>query len=319
LAGRGLHFRDIAGGNRGTSGGDNRAVSKSKPLVFHSVGSAAAIVLLALPLLCCQSGCRTAASMGLPVSAGSHTLMSDVAEIREAVGHQGNVATELAKLTLPAHRVEAGDVLVIEPNDFDSPVRLSSDQTVQQDGTIELGSYGRMQVAGMSVEEIQRQVQGLVAHHETQKRQTRIALASHRGDADENELDTIDYGVTVRLVNKESGLFYVMGEVNAPGSYPLVGHETVLDAIIAAGGLSDRCNDHKIILTRPQLPGQPRLILPVCYQQILQLGDVATNYQLMPGDRIYVPSMTLWEDVKQSVRWNGDKSCPQCREYSLEQ
>ena len=26
-----------------------------------------------------------------------------------------------------------------------------------------------------------------------------------------------DYGVTVRLVNKESGLFYVMGEVNAAG------------------------------------------------------------------------------------------------------
>ncbi|EMI19143.1 polysaccharide export protein, partial [Rhodopirellula maiorica SM1] len=264
---------------------------KKEPFTVRAVGIAVATTSLVMTLLWTQAGCRTAASMGLPVSAGSHTLMSDAAEIRESVGHQGNVATELSKLTLPPHRVEAGDVLVIEPNDFDSPVRLSSDQTVQQDGTIELGSYGRMQVAGMTAEEIQRQVQGVVAHHETQKRQTRIALASHRGDSDEESLDPIDYGVTVRLVNKESGLFYVMGEVNAPGSYPLVGHETVLDAIIAAGGLSDRSNDHKIILTRPQLPGQPRLILPICYQQILQLGDVATNYQLMPGDRIYVPSM----------------------------
>ncbi len=274
------------------------------------------ITSMAIVIVGTQTGCRTAASMGLPVSAGSHTLMSDAAKIREAMGHPTNAATELAKLTLPAHRVEAGDVLVIEPNDFDSPVRLSSDQTVQQDGTIELGSYGRLQVAGLSAEEIQNQVQGMVAYHETQKRQTQIALASHRGESSESEAEAIDYGVTVRLVNKESGLFYVMGEVNAPGSYPLVGHETVLDALIAAGGLSDRCNDHKIILTRPQLPGQPRLIMPVCYQHILQMGDVATNYQLMPGDRIYVPSMTIWEDIKQSVRWNGEKSCPHCREYA---
>ncbi len=282
-----------------------------------TVNRIALLLLIACVLL--QPGCRTAASLGLPISAGGHRLLSYASDMRQNRGHPGNVPTELAKLTLPAHRVEAGDVLVIEPNDFNSPVRLSSDQTVQQDGTIELGAYGRLQVAGLSAEEIQTQVQEIVTRKETQKYQQRMALVSHRTggispepDSDEQE----DYGVTVRLVNKESGLFYVMGEVNAPGSYPLVGHETVLDAIIAAGGLSDRCNDHKIILTRPQADGQPRAILPICYQQILQLGDVSTNYQLMPGDRIYVPSMTLWEDVKQSVAWSNEKSCPHCRDYS---
>ena len=263
-----------------------------------------------------QTGCRTAASLGLPVSAGSNYLLSDAVEIRQAVGHQEGIATELAKLTLPAHRVEAGDVLVIEPNDFNSPVRLPGDQTVQQDGTIELGSYGRLQVAGLSAEEIQDQVGELVARHEIAKRQTKIELASHKSGTAGNAAEPADYGVTVRLVNTESGLFYVMGEVNAPGSYPLVGHETVLDAIIAAGGLSDRANDHKIILTRPQLAGRPRAILPVCYQQILQLGDVSTNYQLQPGDRIYVPSMTLIEDCKQSLQWHNEKSCPHCSDYS---
>ncbi len=108
----------------------------------------------------------------------------------------------------------------------------------------------------------------------------------------------------------------MMGEVNAPGSYPIVGSETVLDALITAGGLSDRANDHKIILTRPQEGGQPRFILPVCYQQILQLGDTSTNYQLQPGDRIYVPSLTMWEDIKQSAQWRREKSCPHCKDYS---
>lgn len=269
-----------------------------------------------LALLAIPSGCRTAASMGLPISSGSHGLLSYAAKIRESAGHPKGVPTELAKSSLPPHRMEAGDVLVIEPNDFNSPIRLSSDQTVQQDGTIELGTYGRLQVVGLPIEEIQNQVQTLIAKHEIDRRKANVELASHTGEGSSSPENLDDFGVTVRLVSQESGWFYVMGEVNAPGSYPLVGNETVLDAIILAGGLSDRGNDHKIILTRPQMDGQPRSILPVCYQQILQLGDVSTNYQLQPGDRIYVPSLTIWEDIKQSTRWSKDKSCPHCRDYS---
>ncbi|SMP69346.1 polysaccharide export outer membrane protein [Neorhodopirellula lusitana] len=258
------------------------------------------------------TGCRTAASLGLPVSGTSHALLPYATDLRQA-GHRAGIATELAKHPLPPHRMAAGDVLVIEPNDFNSPVRLQSDQVVQQDGSIELGDYGRVEVLGMTVQEIQQTVQTRVASRETEKSQTRMAMVSHRNNITPEEV--VDYGVNVRLVSNESDLFYVMGEVNAPGSYPLVGTETVLDAVIAAGGLSDKANEHKIILTRPQPDGQKRLILPVCYKQILQLGDVSTNYQLMPGDRIYIPSITIWEDVKQSMAFNSDKSCPHCREY----
>lgn len=269
-------------------------------------------------VMCCSigvgalSGCRTASSLGLPVSTNSNTLLPYATKLRQS-GHRKGIATELAKHASPPHRMEPGDVLVIEPNDFNSPVRLQSDQTVQTDGVIELGEYGRLEVLGLTTEEIQQKVQSRVATRETEKRQTRITLASHTSGAAQEEV--IDYGVSVRLVNNESDQFYVMGEVNAPGSYPLVGAETVLDAIISAGGLSGQANEHKVILTRPQPDGKPRLILPVCYKQILQLGDVSTNYQLLPGDRIYVPSITIWEDIKQSMAFNSDKSCPHCREY----
>ena len=271
----------------------------------------AALVLVAYA----HTGCRTAASLGIPISSGSNYLLSDAVEIRQAVGHQAGIPTELQKVSLPPHRVEAGDVLVIEPNDFNSPVRLPGDQTVQQDGTIELGQYGRLQVMGRSAEEIQAQVSTMIAGIETSKFEATVAQASYHPSQTKPQ-PTVDYGVAVRLVNQDSALFYVMGEVNSPGSYPLVGHETVLDAIIAAGGLSDSANDHKIIVTRPQLPGRPRVILPACYQQILQMGDVSTNYQLMPGDRIYVPSMTILEDAKQTLQWRNEKSCPHCRDYS---
>ena len=36
---------------------------------------------------------------------------------------------------------------------------------------------------------------------------------------------------------------------------------------------------------------------PVCYQQITQLGDTTTNYQLQPGDRVFVPSKGTLEGL----------------------
>lgn len=251
------------------------------------------------------TGCHTIASLGLPVSSGSNYLLSDAVEMREAAGRQTGLATELAKAPLPPHRLEAGDMLVIEPNDFNSPVQIPSDHTVQQEGTIDLGGYGRMQVAGLTIPEIQEQVQSAIMQQETVRQQSGIDLVSHNATLPRRMEEHSDFGVAVRLVSRERGVVYVMGEVNAPGSYPVVGCETVLDAIIIAGGMSDRANNDKIILTRPQAEGEPRIILPVCYQQILQLGDTSSNYQLQPGDRIYVPSLTLWEDVKQSVPWSA--------------
>ena len=37
-------------------------------------------------------------------------------------------------------------------------------------------------------------------------------------------------------------------------------------------------------------PDGCRVVLPICYDNIVQLGDTSTNYQLAPGDRIFVPS-----------------------------
>lgn len=262
-----------------------------------------------------QTGCRTASSLGLPLSSGMNYLLSDAAEVRHEMGHRSDVSTELAKVTLRPHQVEAGDVLVIEPNDFNSPIQIPSDHTVQQDGTIDLGGYGRMQVSGLTIPDIQQQVQQTIVQAEMAKPNSPIGLASHSRTPGTNT-PAPDMTVAVRLISQERGLVYVMGEVNAPGSYPLTGSETALDAIIAAGGLSDRANEHKVILTRPRVADQPRLILPICYQRVLQLGDVSTNYQLQPGDRIYVPSLTIWEDFKSSTGVNRGKSCPQCRDFS---
>lgn len=195
------------------------------------------------------------------------------------------VPRELDKQLLPPYVVEPGDVLVVHPADLDSPVRLPGDQPVLPDGTINLGRYGHVVVVGKTVEEIQVLIRATV------------------------EAQTKDAGfITVRVVSRPSKVYYVLGEVNAPGAYPLSGRETVLDGIICAGGLNERATRRSIILTRPTPPESCRVVLPVRIRDIVQLGDTTTNYQLAPGDRIFVPCKACWEDCF------GKPDCWSCQE-----
>jgi polysaccharide biosynthesis/export protein len=203
-----------------------------------------------------------------------HTMLESTRQIREMTTVPPDVPRELDKRVLPPYLVEPGDVLLVAATDLDSPVRLPGDQPVLPDGTISLGRYGRLVVAGRTIDEIEGLVRGMTL---TQNR---------------------DPGpISVRLVSRQSKVFYVLGEVNAPGAYPLSGREAVLDGILAGGGLTDRASRRDIVLVRPTRPGQCRVVLPVCYREIVQLGDTTTNYQLAPGDRIFVPSKASWEDM----------------------
>jgi polysaccharide export outer membrane protein len=191
----------------------------------------------------------------------------------------------------------------VEPADLTSRVRLPGDQVVQPDGTIDLGEYGQLRVAGRTVAEIRVDAESLIRRHE--RRQATPAVA-------EGAPSRPPLSVNVRLVEPTSKVYYVTGEVNSPGAYPLIGRETVLDAIIEAGDLSDKANRHKIILSRPTAPCQCRVVLPICYRHIVQLGDTSTNYQIQPGDRIFVSSLTFWDEMGQCLWPGSGETCPRC-------
>jgi protein involved in polysaccharide export with SLBB domain len=203
-------------------------------------------------------------------------------ELRAAYPTALPLPKELDKRPLPPYTVEPGDVLLVQPADLDAPIRLPGDQPVMPDGTINLGRYGRLQVAGKTVDEIESGVRAFV---EAQAR-----------DAKDKEIGPI----VVRVVTRVSKVFYVLGDVNAPGSYTLNGRETVLDGILAAGGLTNRASRRNIILSRPTRPEGCRVVLPICYNEIVQLGDTSTNYQLLPGDRIYVATRTFCEELQRN-------------------
>ncbi len=230
-----------------------------------------AVVISTLGILFAGTGCSTIAST-LGFTPPVHKLIKPAEEFRQANVNPAALPRELDKASLPAYIVEPGDSLSVEPADLDSPIRLPGNQPVLQDGTIDLGKFGRPVVAWKTVPQIETEIRKLIDSQSKEKS-----------------------GITVRLIGRESKVFYVIGEVNAPRAYPLAGRETVLDGILTAGGLTRQADLKKIILSRPSQPSGCRTVLPVCYNQIVQLGDTSTNYQLMPGDRIYVPSKPAFE------------------------
>jgi protein involved in polysaccharide export with SLBB domain len=218
------------------------------------------------------AGCSLAGGNRLTLCPEGHPLLESTKELRRAACEPLALPRELEKQALPLYTVEPGDVLLVQPAELDTTVRIPGDQPVLPDGTISLGRYGRILVAGKTVDEIEAAVHAAV-----------LAQVKDAGP------------ITVRVVTRVSKVFYVLGEVNAPGAYPLSGRETVLDGILAAGGLNDRASRQSIVLSRPTPPDSCRVVLPICYREIVQLGDTATNYQIAPGDRIFVPSRTLKE------------------------
>jgi protein involved in polysaccharide export with SLBB domain len=228
---------------------------------------------LVLVWLAGLAGCSTSGGQITLFPAG-HRLIEPARVLREISGPPPEIGRELDKRPAPPFIVEPGDVLLAQPAGLGSSIRLPGDQPVLPDGTIKLGRYGPLLVAGKTVEQIEVEVNERVAPKNADDR------------------------IVVRLVSRESKVYYVLGEVNAPGAFQLKGRETVLDAIVTAGGLNSNASRRNIILVRPTPPPSCRVVLPVQYNAIVQLGDTTTNYQIKAGDRVYVPSRCFLEDLK---------------------
>ena len=225
---------------------------------------------------------------------------------RRGVPQPAQVPREFSKTLLPTYRLAPGDTVLVEPARFDTPLRFPADQPVQPDGTIDLGRFGRVAVAGMSVDEVEE----LVAFH--------IARVAEEDEslAEAIEQDPSGAEVNVRLIDPKGSVYYVLGAVQTPGVFQLAGRETVLDAILTAGGLTDDAKKCDIILSRPSIPADCRTVLPVCYDHLVQSGDSTTNYQILPGDRIFVPKRgckDTMSDLCGTLCGNETGGCDLCR------
>jgi len=93
--------------------------------------------------------------------------------------------------------------------------------------------------------------------------------------------------VTVHVKAPVSQKFYVLGEVQRTGEYPLVKHLTVLQAFALAGGFTEWASKKEIILLRHE--GGKDKIYRVNYKEITKGQDFSQNFKLKADDTIIVP------------------------------
>ena len=138
-------------------------------------------------------------------------------------------------------------ISVYDHEDLETKVRVS------QEGKITFPLLGEVQVSGLTVLEVERNL-------------TRLLSDGY----------IIDPHISV-FVEEFRMVFYVTGEVEKPGSFPFVEGITVIKAISLAGGLTDRAVEGKKKVSRKDNNGQEKVLL------------VGTNDLLQPNDVLQIP------------------------------
>jgi polysaccharide biosynthesis/export protein len=93
--------------------------------------------------------------------------------------------------------------------------------------------------------------------------------------------------VTVIVTQINSQRFYILGEVNRAGAYPLLPNTTVLQGLSSAGGFTQFANLKKIYMFRMENGKQVKY--PFNYKDVINGKQADENVTLKAGDTIVVP------------------------------
>lgn len=99
------------------------------------------------------------------------------------------------------------------------------------------------------------------------------------------------------IVNKFAGTFSqqvrVVGATTKPASIPFRANMTLLDAMIAVGGLSEFASGNKARLIRFDKESGNQKEYAIKLGDLLRKGDSQANVMLMPGDVIIIPESSF--------------------------
>jgi len=100
-----------------------------------------------------------------------------------------------------------------------------------------------------------------------------------------------EVGLTLRTIG--SRYVWIMGEVQAPGFYPLAGPVTILDAIATAGGTQTPAGVQSGVLDlKNSFIMRAGQRMQVNLHDLLAKGDLSQNVYLQPDDFVYLRSAT---------------------------
>ena len=180
-----------------------------------------------------------------------------------AIHLEPKAETESRKVDMPPMAVPAP----FAPPQMMDPQPTVGNHTIGPDVSITLGSYGRVYVNGLTVEEC------------------RDAIEFHLSRYFENPKVAVD------ILSYNSKAYYVVHQ-SATGDerivkFPCTGEETVMIALGNFGGFPPNMSIRAWV-ERPVRNSSRPVIMPVDWAGLMVHGKLDTNYDLLPGDRVYV-------------------------------
>jgi polysaccharide biosynthesis/export protein len=159
------------------------------------------------------------------------------------------------------YRIGPRDLLEIKV--FEAP-ELSQTVRVSQDGTITLPLIGRIEVGGLTSDEVERKLASRLEKEFVRNPQVSVFIREY-----------------------QSQRVAVIGAVEKPGTYELVGRQTLLHMISLAGGLKENAaNPIYVIRNGPNGTGSS---IPIDMDELLLNGNQDLNIPIQADDVINVP------------------------------
>jgi polysaccharide export outer membrane protein len=213
-----------------------------------------------------------------PALAMPHDLVG-VPPVATATVATGPAPNECRPTLLPPYVIGPTDVLLIQSTKALQLAPVGGPHLVGPDGRVIVGAYGPVPVAGLTLEQARVAV--------SQAIQARL-----NPKEEGNTLEDVMKYTSVDVMAYNSRQFYIVADGGGLGEQviplPITGNDYVLNAIGKINGLPLVASKHHIWVARATCPGCPETRLPVDWIGITQRGEGVTNWQLMPGDRVYV-------------------------------
>ncbi len=157
---------------------------------------------------------------------------------------------------------------------------LTRKARINIEGKISFPLIGELQVTGLSQLQVEKKLKQMLA-----------------------DGYIMDPQVSVQVTEYRSQKIFVIGEVNAPGAYPLTRKTLLVEAIAMAGGVKPEA-DQEIMIVRPKekvgvqiplLPDQadPSELIKVRLRDVLE-GERSQNVQVLNLDTIFIPKIKVF-------------------------
>lgn len=250
---------------------------RAKP--YQQMGSVALASLLAFSSTAYCQDSQQAVTPGTPAE---RKLISIGEPSFEQVSNTQINAKIVANFTGRKYRLGPNDVLTVAV--YDSPEFSQKDLLVQPDGNITIAPFGSIDVAGLTIDELQREISDRLKYYLNQPK------------------------VTVKLERTKPFQVYVTGGVLRPGAYEMVtdvsriqmvnnlGFPGVLmerklpllsNVLVAAGGLRYDA-DFEHVKVRNRFDGST---FEINLLDLVQNGNTEQDLFLVAGDSVEVPSL----------------------------